>query len=207
MEIILSLLIGIGLSATSGFRVFVPLLIMSIASLSGHLEFSHGFQWIGSYPALVIFLVATVIEVLAYFIPYLDNILSLISSPVSVIAGIIITASVVTGMSPLLTWTLAVIAGGGFSLAGKVTSNVVHTGSTTMTGGSANLGVSFVETVISTVMAVLSVLFPLLVILFVGIIGWVLAKMMKKMKPGSSQDFTSPLKPWAYSSPLRPALP
>ncbi len=182
MEIILSLLIGIGLSATSGFRVFVPLLIMNIASLSGHLELSSGFQWIGSYPALVILVVATVIEILAYFIPYLDNILSIVSSPISVIAGIIITASVVTGMSPLLTWTLAVIAGGGSSLAGKVTSNIVHTGSTSITGGSVNPAVSFIETVITTVMALLSVLFPLLVILFVGAIGYILVKMMKKIK-------------------------
>ncbi|UNC92002.1 DUF4126 domain-containing protein [Candidatus Contubernalis alkalaceticus] len=79
---------------------------------------------------------------------------------------------------------LAFIAGGGFSLAGKVASNVVHTGSTTMTGGSANPAVSFLETVISTVMAVISVLFPMLVILFVGIIGWVVVKIVKKMKRG-----------------------
>ena len=184
MEIALSLLIGIGLSATSGFRVFVPLLIMSIASLSGHLELSSGFEWIGSYPSLAILLAATIIEILAYFIPYLDNLLSVISSPISIIAGIIITASVVTGMSPLLTWTMAIIAGGGFSLAGKVTSNVIHTGSTTMTGGSVNPAVSFLETVITTVIAVLSVLFPLLVILFVGLLGYILVKVMKRIKRG-----------------------
>lgn len=109
MEIALSLLMGVGLSATSGFRVFVPLLIMSIASLSGYLELSFGFDWIGSYPALVIFLAATVVEILAYFVPYVDNALSVISSPVSVIAGIIITASVVTGMSLLVILFIGII--------------------------------------------------------------------------------------------------
>ena len=187
MEIALSLLMGVGLSATSGFRVFVPLLIMSIASLSGYLELSSGFEWIDSYPALVIFFVATVVEILAYFVPYVDNALSVISSPASVIAGIIITASVATGMSPLLTWTLAVIAGGGFSLAGRVTSSAIHTGSTTATAGSANPVVSFLETVMTAVMAVLVVAFPLLVILFTGIIGYVFFKMMKRIRRGRSK--------------------
>ena len=180
MEIALSLLMGIGLSATSGFRVFVPLLIMSIASLAGHLELSPAFDWIGSYPALVIFLVATVLEILAYFVPYLDNLLSMISSPAALVAGIIITASVITEISPLLTWTLAIIAGGGFSLAGKVTSNLIHTGSTTMSGGTLNPGVSFLETVFSAFMAVISVIFPLMVILFAGGIIYLLVKMKKR---------------------------
>jgi len=180
MEITLSLLMGIGLSATSGFRVFVPLLIMSMASLTGHLELSPAFDWIGSYPALVIFLVATVLEILAYFVPYLDNLLSMISSPAALVAGIIITASVITEMSPLLTWTLAIIAGGGFSLAGKVTSNLIHTGSTTMSGGTLNPAVSFLETIFSAFMAVISVIFPLLVILFAGGIIYLLVKMKKR---------------------------
>ncbi len=183
MEIALSLLMGIGLSATSGFRVFVPLLIMSIASLAGHLELSPAFDWIGSYPALVIFLVATVLEILAYFVPYLDNLLSMISSPAALVAGIIITASVITEISPLLTWTLAIIAGGGFSLAGKVTSNVIHTGSTTMTGGTINPGVSLLESVFTAFMGILSVLFPLLVVFFAGGIIYFLVKMKKRIRP------------------------
>ena len=181
MEIFLSLLIGIGLSATSGFRVFVPLLIMSIASLAGHLELSSSFEWIASYPALIIFLVATVLEILAYFVPYLDNLLSVISSPAAVIAGIIITASVITEISPLLTWALAIIAGGGFSLAGKVTSNLIHTGSTTMSGGALNPGISLLETVFSAFMAVVSVIFPLLVILFAGGIIYILVKIKSQL--------------------------
>src|SRR5712664_1230066 len=110
METVLSICLGIGLSAACGFRVFVPLLIMSIASLSGHLTPAHGFEWIGSYPALVAFSVATALEIAGYYIPWVDHLLDTIASPAAIIAGTIITASMVGGMSPLLKWTLAVIA-------------------------------------------------------------------------------------------------
>ena len=66
METFLSILVGIGLSAACGFRVFVPLLVMSIASMSGHLTLSGGFLWIGTYPALLAFAVATMAEIAGY---------------------------------------------------------------------------------------------------------------------------------------------
>src|SRR5436190_19684327 len=123
MEIFLSLCLGIGLSAACGFRVFVPMLIMSIASLSGHLSLAHGFEWIGSYPALIAFSVATCLEVAGYYIPWLDHLLDTIATPAAIVAGTIITASMVTDVSPLLKWTLAIIAGGG--AAGMVQGTTV----------------------------------------------------------------------------------
>ncbi|MFS8541738.1 MAG: DUF4126 domain-containing protein, partial [Tissierellales bacterium] len=112
-EILLSILMGIGLSAASGFRIFVPFLIISIASASGNLELSETFNWIGTTPALITFSIASVLEIGAYYIPWLDNLLDTIASPAAVIAGIILTASVVTDVSPLVKWVLAIIAGGG----------------------------------------------------------------------------------------------
>src|SRR5436309_7251833 len=102
METVLSLLIGIGLSAACGFRVFVPLLVVSVASHTGHLHLSSGFEWMGSDAALIAFAVATVLEVAAYYIPWLDNLLDTIASPAAVIAGTMVTASLVTDMSPFL---------------------------------------------------------------------------------------------------------
>jgi len=95
METILSLLIGIGLSAACGFRVFVPLLVVSVASHTGHLHLSSGFEWMGSDAALIAFAVATVLEVAAYYIPWLDNLLDTVASPAAVIAGTLVTASLI----------------------------------------------------------------------------------------------------------------
>jgi len=81
METLFSVSAGVGLSAACGFRVFVPLLVMSIASLSGHLPLAHGFEWIGTYPALVSFAVATCVEVLGYYIPWVDHALDTIATP------------------------------------------------------------------------------------------------------------------------------
>jgi len=179
MELLICLFIGVGLSATSGFRLFIPFLVMSAASLAGYLELSSSFEWIGTYPALVIFAVAAVVEILAYFFPYVDNLLSVISAPVAAIAGILITASVMVDFDPMLAWPLAVIAGGGASLSGKATSSLLHTGSTTVSGGAANPLLSIVETVYSIVMAILSILVPLLAVLFLAIIIWAGLKLFR----------------------------
>ncbi len=182
MEIILSLLMGIGLSATSGLRIFLPLLIMSIASLTGHLELSPSFEWIGTYPALTVFSVAALLEILSYLLPYVDNLLSTISIPFAALAGTVITASVIIDMGPLLTWTLAIIAGGGASLTTKTASTLLHTGSTATSAGMANPVVSTIETVISVVMAVISIIAPLLIIILFGFIAWLGVRILRRRK-------------------------
>src|SRR5437867_4276732 len=125
METFLSVCAGIGLAAACGFRVFVPLLVVSIASLTGHLHLSAHFQWLGSYPALLAFAVATMLEIGGYFVPWLDHLLDTIATPAAVVAGTIVSASMFTDMSPFLRWTLALIAGGG--IAGLVQGSTVAT--------------------------------------------------------------------------------
>ena len=109
-EIILAVGVGVSLSAACGFRIFVPMLAISIAARSGHLTLAGGFEWIGSWPAIVTFSVATALEIAAYYIPWLDNLLDTIATPAAAVAGIIVTAACVDGMSPLLKWSLAVVA-------------------------------------------------------------------------------------------------
>src|SRR5262245_45624492 len=123
MELALSICLGIGLAAACGFRVFVPLLGVSMAALAGHVQLAEGVAWVGTWPALVCFLTATILEIGAYYIPWLDNLLDTIATPAAVVAGTIAMGSVVTDMSPLLKWTLALIAGGG--TAGLIQSATV----------------------------------------------------------------------------------
>lgn len=177
MEFTLGLLCGIGLAAACGFRVFVPLLGASIAGLSGQVHLSPGFEWMGTTPAVVTFGVATALEIGAYYIPWLDNLLDVIATPAALVAGTILTASMVTDVSPFLKWTLAVIAGGG--VAGTVQSGtaLVRGVSTLGTAGAANPVLSTIEWIASIVMTVLAVLVPVLAImvlvLFVVAILWI----------------------------------
>ena len=113
METLLAICVGIGLSAASGFRVFVPMLGMSIASSSGHLELASSFEWIGSPVAVVAFSIATILEVGAYYVPWVDNLLDSIATPAAIAAGTITTGSMVGDVSPFLQWGLALVAGGG----------------------------------------------------------------------------------------------
>lgn len=181
METVASVLIGIGLSATCGFRIFVPLLVMSIAGQLNLLELSPAFAWIESVPALIAFGVATALELLAYLIPLVDNALNAVTIPLTVVAGTVITAAVILDLNPFLTWTLAVIAGGGASLAGSAASNLLHGGSTAATGGAANPVLSAVESVFSAIMSVLSVLVPVLAVILLALAAIFGYRLLKNM--------------------------
>ena len=201
METVLSICVGIGLSAACGFRVFVPLLVMSIASLSGHMTLAHGFEWIGTYPALISLSVATCLEIAGYYIPWLDHLLDTLATPASIVAGTIVTASAVGDMSPFLKWTLAVIAGGG--AAGLVQGATVMTraASTATTGGLANPVVATLELGGATITSILAVVAPVIaVLLFVTVVIFFGRKVIRRfttkscsagVKPGVSLTTTA----------------
>jgi hypothetical protein len=160
-EILLSLLVGVGLSAACGFRVFVPLLVMSIAALSGHLTLAPGFDWIGTYPALLAFAVATMLEIAGYYIPWIDHLLDLIASPAAVVAGIMVMASTLTGMSPLLRWSLAIIAGGGIAGTVQAITGLTRMTSTATTAGLGNPVVATAEAGGSIALSVMAIAIPI----------------------------------------------
>jgi hypothetical protein len=152
MEAIMPIMIGVALSATCGFRVFVPLLAVNIGTRAldadgqPRIELAGGFDWLSSDIALMVFLVATLFEIGGYYIPWIDNLLDTIASPASIVAGTVITASFVTGMDPWLQWLLGVIAGGGAAGAVQATTVVTRASSTVTTGGLGNPIVASVET-------------------------------------------------------------
>ena len=125
MEILLALCIGMGLSAACGFRLFVPPLMMSAAAVTGSYELPAELAWMGTEGALIAFAAATAVEVLAYYIPWIDNLLDAIEVPLAAIAGTFLTAGMLSDavlasfpeFSPLMLWTAAAIAGGGTLLS------------------------------------------------------------------------------------------
>jgi hypothetical protein len=160
METLLSVGIGLGLSAACGFRVFVPLLGLSIAGLTGYVPLSPGFAWIGTVPALIAFSTATVLEIFAYYIPWFDNLLDTIATPAAVIAGMVASASVLADLPPLLKWAIALIGGG--SAAGIVQGATVllRLKSGALTAGLGNPLVSTAELFGSVTTTVLAIALP-----------------------------------------------
>jgi hypothetical protein len=186
-EIILSVITGLALSAACGFRVFVPMLVLSIAaysgppltlpsglewfqSLTGHLPLTSGFEWIGTPIAVKAFGIATICEIVAYYIPWFDHLLDHVATPAAVVAGVVVMASSVTGMSPFLRWVLAVIAGGG--IAGVIQGVTVGArgGSTVASLGTTNWMVSTAELIGSVVLSILALLIPALILILLGAI-------------------------------------
>jgi hypothetical protein len=138
VETLLSISLGLALSAACGFRVFVPLLVLGAGAASGQVALTEGFGWLGSEPALIALTVATLLEIAAYYIPWVDNLLDTVATPVAVVAGVVVTASVVTDMDPLLRWGLAVVAGGGIAGTLQTSTTLSRAGSTVATGGLGN---------------------------------------------------------------------
>lgn len=160
-QTILSVLLGLGLSAACGFRVFVPLLIINLAARSDILSLSPSFAWMGETTALIAFSVATVLEIAAYYVPWLDNLLDAVATPAAVVAGVVATAAVVTGMEPTVKFMLAVIAGGGIAGAVQAATTGSRQVSTLVTGGLANPLVATAEMLGSLGLSLLSIAAPL----------------------------------------------
>lgn len=191
METLLGVIVGIGLAAACGFRVFAPLLVMSIAVHAGHLDLSEGWLWIGSWPALISFAVATVAEVAGYYLPWVDNLLDTIATPAAVIAGTMVTASCVSEMSPWLQWATAAIAGGGTAGVVQTGTVVVRGVSSATTAGLGNFVVSSLEFVCSLLMAVLAVLIPIMAMILVLVIVALAVRYIVRRKPAQPQPVAS----------------
>ena len=190
METILGLCIGIGLSAACGFRVFVPLLVMSIASLMGWFEPMKGFEWLAMPSVCIALGIATFFEIGAYYVPWVDNLLDTIATPAALMAGTLTTMAVSTGeMSQFASWASALIVGGGTATAVQMSTVAVRGLSTATTGGLANPLVSTGEWISALVISVLSFIVPVLVVI-VGIIAliWVARWISRKKRENIQTD-------------------
>lgn len=176
METMISLLIGVGLSAAAGFRLLVPFLALSLAALFGHFPVSPEMQWVSSFPALEALAVGLSLEVLAYYIPWVDHALDAITFPASVIAGTLITAAFTSHLDPFLQWSLAIVAGGGAAAAAKTVAGGSRLTSTLTTGGLGNFIVATLELLAAIALSTLMLLLPklaiVLVALLVILLGW-----------------------------------
>ena len=181
-ETIISICLGIGLAASVGFRVFLPLFALSLASYFDLWALNESWQWIVNTSALTTLGIATIIEIFAYFIPYIDNLLDSIKLQLAALAGTVVMLSTVSDLSPIITWTLAIIAGGGSASAIAGTSSTTRLASTATTAGLANPLFSALETGVSIVMFIISIFIPILAIILVVVILLIIFRLYKKLK-------------------------
>lgn len=181
LDLALSIALGVGLAAAVGFRVFLPMLVMSVAAYTGHLTLSSGLEWLGTAPALVMLSVATVLEILAYYIPGVDNLLDVVAAPAALIAGTVVSAAVITDLPPIVKWTTAVIAGGGAAGLTQGLTSLLRAKSTVMTAGLGNHAVATGELGGALVLSLLALAAPLAAVGVAALFCWFAVRLVRRL--------------------------
>ena len=187
-ELPLSVVLGIGLAAATGFRVFLPMLVASAAAYFGHLPLSDSFAWLGTGPALTMLSVATLVEILAYYVPGLDNLLDTLATPAALVAGTIVSAAVMTDVPPMVKWTAAIIAGGGVAGLTQGATAIIRANATVFTGGLGNFVISTAELIGALVVSLLALAAPLAALALVILFLWLMLRLMRHLFRGSPQS-------------------
>ncbi|MCP9748014.1 DUF4126 domain-containing protein [Lacihabitans sp. CS3-21] len=177
------LLLGVALSAGSGFRVFIPLLVSNLAARFGLVSVSDNFGWMLSNTATFVLLVASVVEIASYYIAFIDNLLDGIALPASVVAGTLLTTQFLKIDDPTLQWGLGILAGGGVAGTIQAGTSLIRLGSTKFTGGFGNGFFSSFENFLSVAISLISLWIPLIMgVLAILLVFWILKKLFSKKK-------------------------
>ncbi|HHU98265.1 MAG TPA: DUF4126 domain-containing protein [Bacteroidales bacterium] len=163
-ELITAVAIGIGLAASAGFRVFVPMLVAAIAARTGILPLNESFQWLASWSSIIILGTATVVEILAYYIPVVDNLLDTLSTPLAIGAGTLLLTSVLPIDSELMKWITGAAVGGGSAAVVQSGSALTRLTSTKLTAGLGNPVVATAENVAATGTSILALVIPFFIL-------------------------------------------
>ncbi len=181
-EVITAVALGVGLAASCGFRVFVPLLVASIAARTGVFPLNESFQWLASWPAIISFGTATIVEIGAYYIPFVDNLLDTITTPLAIGAGTLLVTSVLPMDNDLLKWITGLIVGGGAAATIQGGSVLTRLASSKLTAGAGNPVVATGEHAASIGSSLLTLVSPLLIaVIFFLLIVFILFKLRKRL--------------------------
>jgi hypothetical protein len=190
LDLALSIALGVGLAAATGFRVFLPMLVMSAAAYTGHLPLSENFAWLGTPSALMMLGVAALVEILAYYIPGVDNLLDALATPAAVVAGTLVSAAVITDLPPMLKWTTAIIAGGGVAGLTQGVTALLRAKSTVLTAGVGNPVIATAELGGSLLVSLLALAAPLVALLVVIVFLWLAMRLIRRIARSASSSST-----------------
>lgn len=177
MEALAQIGLGIGIAAACGFRVFLPLALLSLAARAGLVSLTAGFGWLATREALIVLGSACVVEIAAYYVPFVDHLLDALATPAAIVAGVLASAAVLVDLPPVVRWTVALVAGGGTAGLFQGTTVLVRHASSMFTLGLGNFLVATAEAVLAVCAVVLALLLPLAVLLVVaGVAAWRLGR-------------------------------
>jgi uncharacterized membrane protein len=186
-EFLPALALAIALAASAGLRAWLPLLLAGGLARAGVLDLGDSFSFLASNKALVLFGVATVIELVGDKVPTIDHALDAIGTPIRPAAGALLAASVLGTVSdPLTALVLGTAVGAPSALVPHAAKTALRTVSTTLTGGLANPILSFLEDAISLITFILAVLVPVLVVALLGITLYFVVRLFRRRQAEAS---------------------
>jgi hypothetical protein len=186
-DLALSVVLGVGLAAATGFRVFLPMLVVSGAAYTGHLSLDESFAWLGTPAALTMLGVAALAEVVAYYFPGIDNLLDALATPGAFVAGTTLSAAVMTDLPPMLKWTAAVIAGGGIAGLTQGVTALLRAKSSLLTAGLGNPVIATGELGGALLVSLLALAAPLAALAVVMLFLWFAIRLVRRVLLGADR--------------------
>ncbi|MBM4109075.1 MAG: DUF4126 domain-containing protein [Phycisphaerae bacterium] len=205
MELIGSVCLGLGLAAACGFRVFLPVLALALASRLGVVELGPAWAWVGSWPAVAGLSAAALVELIAFYIPFVDNALDALAAPAAAIAGTLVAASQLTGVEavslpPAVAWVLAAIAGGGLATGVHLGAASVRGASTATTAGMGNPVVSTAENVAAAGLSAASIIMPVIAASLIGLgVVLIVRRRLRSRRAARRSTLFTPARPADHS--------
>lgn len=188
-HIISAIALGIALSACCGFRIFIPMLAAAIAAFNNWVVMPPDMAWMGSLPAIICFATAALVEITAYYLPFLDNILDTVATPLAIAAGTVLAASLIPtpDNEPMLRWVIAFIAGGGGAGVIQASTGLLRLFSTKATLGTGNPVIATGENAAAVTGSVFGFVAPVIVAaILIVVVLWILSAAIKRFRAGKS---------------------
>lgn len=190
-SILTNIAMGIALSACAGFRVFIPMLAGALAGHFNIISLPADMQWLSSWPAIACFGTAAIAEVGAYYIPFVDNLLDTIATPLSIGAGTVLASSIlpIAGQEPLVRWGIGLLAGGSMAGTIQMGTGLLRLFSSKATLGTGNAVVATSENAAAVSITALSFFIPVIIaVLLFALTVWIIVKLSKRFSKRPVRD-------------------
>lgn len=160
-QLLSAVALAIGLAACAGLRALLPILLTGIVARAGWLELGRPFDFLATNWALLLFGLATAVEIAADKFPAVDHALDTVHTFLRPLAGSMLAAAVLSAVSdPATAMALGIIVGAPSALVPHAAKASLRVVSTATTGGLANPVLSVLEDFGTVALFVLVVVVP-----------------------------------------------
>ena len=182
LDLSLAAAAGVVIAAACGLRAFLPLLALALGVHFGLVHVQPGMAWIGSLPAIVTLVWATLLELAADKVPALDHALDVVALGLRPAAAALAAWVTFSGAHPALAVAAALVLGAS-AMGVQVAKAKVRLGSSMLTFGTANPLLSFAEDGVAILLASLAVLAPLAALTTLAFGVWAVRRAFRRRPP------------------------